>query len=37
MTGDTSEQVLFFLYGVGANGKTVFLGIIREVLGELCL
>lgn len=34
MSGDTSEQVLFLLYGVGSNGKSVFLGIIREALGE---
>jgi putative DNA primase/helicase len=34
MTGDTSEQVLFLCYGTGSNGKSVFLGIIREVLGE---
>jgi putative DNA primase/helicase len=34
LTGDTSEQVLFFLYGTGANGKSTFLDIIRELLGD---
>src|SRR5260370_36491276 len=34
LTGATSEQVLFFLYGTGANGKSTFLDIIHEVLGD---
>ncbi len=34
LTADTSEQVLFFLYGSGANGKSVFLGTISGVLGS---
>jgi len=34
LTGDTSEQVLFFLFGRGANGKTVILEVIRSLLGE---
>lgn len=34
MTGETSEQVLFLCYGTGANGKSVFLSILREVFGE---
>ena len=34
LTGDTSEQVLFFLWGSGANGKTVLLETIRFVLGS---
>jgi putative DNA primase/helicase len=25
LTGDTSEESLFFLYGTGANGKSVFI------------
>jgi putative DNA primase/helicase len=33
LTGDTSEQVLFFLWGAGANGKTVLLEALRFVLG----
>ncbi len=28
------EQVLFFLYGLGANGKTKFLRALLELLGE---
>lgn len=31
-TGDTSEQVIFLLWGTGANGKSTFLEIIRKVL-----
>lgn len=34
LTGSTREQVLFMLWGSGANGKTVFLGVLRGILGE---
>jgi putative DNA primase/helicase len=34
LTGDTSEQCFFLLYGKGANGKSVFLEVIRSLLGE---
>lgn len=33
LTGRTTEQCLFFLYGSGANGKSVFLNVAKEVLG----
>ena len=32
-TGDTKEHALFFLYGTGANGKSVLLNTISSVLG----
>lgn len=34
LSGYTSEQVLFVLYGNGRNGKSVFLDIINEVFGN---
>lgn len=34
LTGDTSEQVLFFDYGTGANGKSVLHETVRAVLGD---
>ncbi|KAF1084852.1 hypothetical protein SPSYN_02022 [Sporotomaculum syntrophicum] len=34
LTGDTSEQVLSFLYGSGANGKSTFIDVIRSLLGD---
>lgn len=34
LTGLTTEQVLFILWGSGANGKTVLLSILRAVFGE---
>lgn len=34
LTGDTSEQVLFFLYGTGRNGKSTFVETIRALFGE---
>jgi putative DNA primase/helicase len=34
LTGDTSEQVLFFCYGPGANGKSTLLETLRAVLGN---
>jgi putative DNA primase/helicase len=35
LTGQTNEQVLFLLYGVGANGKSTFLETIRALMGDL--
>lgn len=32
ITGRTDEQVLFFMYGTGSNGKTTFCEAIRRVL-----
>jgi putative DNA primase/helicase len=36
LTGDTSEQAMFFAYGVGANGKGVLLQTIGRVFGDYC-
>lgn len=37
LTGGTQEQCLFFLHGSGANGKTTFLNVIKDLLGpEYC-
>ena len=32
--GSTEEQCLFFLHGSGGNGKSVFLEIIRYIMGD---
>lgn len=34
MTGVTNEHALFFLYGTGANGKSVFLNVLATILGD---
>jgi putative DNA primase/helicase len=34
LTGDTREQVAFFPWGSGANGKSTFLNAIQGVLGD---
>lgn len=34
LTGDVGEQVLFFLQGAGANGKSTFTKILHELLGD---
>jgi putative DNA primase/helicase len=34
LTGLTTEDSLFFLYGLGANGKSVFLRAVSSVLGD---
>ena len=37
ITGDIREQVLFFLYGHGANGKSVFINIIQDLLSDYAM
>ncbi len=34
LTGATSEQCFFFLHGGGRNGKSVFVDVIRAMLGD---
>jgi putative DNA primase/helicase len=34
LTGSTREQVLFFLYGPGGNGKSTFVNTIAGVMGD---
>lgn len=34
LTGSTSEQCAFFLYGTGRNGKSTFLDIVRNIFGD---
>ncbi len=34
LTGSTREHALFFLYGTGANGKTVFISTLSRILGS---
>lgn len=33
-TGDTREHCLFFMLGSGANGKSTFLNVVRQILGD---
>lgn len=37
LVGDTSEQSLHFLYGLGANGKSVFCEVLMRLLGDYAL
>ena len=34
LTGDTSEQILIFLYGGGQNGKSTFMNVMKSLLGD---
>jgi putative DNA primase/helicase len=36
ITGDTSEQTMFILFGSGANGKSTFLNTIMNLFGDYC-
>ena len=35
LTGDVSEQCYFFLYGPGGNGKSTFVNVVAQLLGDL--
>jgi putative DNA primase/helicase len=37
ITGDTSEQTMFILFGSGANGKSTFLNTIMSILGDYAI
>ncbi|MDR1930408.1 MAG: DUF5906 domain-containing protein [Treponema sp.] len=37
VTGDTSEQTMFILFGSGANGKSTFLNTIMYLLGDYAI
>lgn len=37
LTGHTTEQCLFFLYGSGANGKSTFLNVLQGLMGDYCM
>ena len=37
LTGDVREQILLICHGVGSNGKSVFLNIMRSLLGKLAI
>lgn len=37
ITGQTSEQVVFFLHGKGSNGKSTFLEILRYILADYAM
>ena len=34
LTGDISEQMLFFIFGAGGNGKGTFLGTLQAIMGD---
>lgn len=34
LTGDTNEQVAFFLWGTGRNGKSTLINTIKDLLGD---
>ena len=37
LTGSVREQVLFLCHGTGSNGKSVFLDMLRKVLGDYAM
>jgi putative DNA primase/helicase len=37
ISGDISEQSMFILYGTGANGKSTFLNVLLNILGDYAI
>jgi P4 family phage/plasmid primase-like protien len=37
LTGSTIEQILVFCYGLGANGKSIFVRVLLALLGEYAI
>src|SRR5205085_6290983 len=37
LTGETGEHALFFLYGTGANGKSVFINTLMGIWGKYAI
>lgn len=37
LTGRTDEQCLFFLFGTGRNGKSTFIDVIRNIMGDYAM
>src|ERR1039458_529549 len=37
LTGHTTEHAIFFLYGTGANGKTVFVNTLLGMMGDYAI
>lgn len=37
LTGSVEEQCLFFLHGTGKNGKSTFVGVVLEMLGDYAI
>lgn len=37
LSGDTSEQCMFILWGTGANGKSTFLNVLQNLFGDYVL
>ncbi|WP_168203294.1 DNA primase family protein [Oceanispirochaeta crateris] len=37
LTGDMSSQAMFILYGTGANGKSTFINVITQIMGDYAM
>jgi putative DNA primase/helicase len=37
LTGEVSEECLFFMYGKGSNGKSTFMNVIKEIFRDFYL
>ena len=34
LTGEVSDEVMFFMYGTGSNGKSVFVNVLSHIFGD---